>query len=239
MRIKHIIHALVLSSFITARATIVTSATFTHISPNDLIDMDATLAPGYGVPSDWQIYKKDIGNNEAKVYTQKLGKDDLVILHNSLSDIDAPLTFRYTWFLGDPVASGTNVHDLGFGGWGSFIFDRKHMDVGDAGLIRLYISTGSKAETFSFTSHGNISEGSIDIGANEQGSIDIVYTNSTAINGNYLRITTSADLDSKLGVYAFATAGVASEVVPEPVVMGFIGIVGMFVLVVGRIFRRA
>jgi len=224
-----------LTAFTTVQAAIVTSKTFTHTSPGDLIDMDAALAPGYGVPSDWQIYKKDAGNDDAKVSTQKSGKDDLSILHNSQLDSDAPITFRYSWSSGDPIVSGTNVVDLGFGGYGNFTFDAKNLVSGETGLIRLYISTGSKAETFAIESYGGTSEGSVDVGANEQGYIDIVYTN-TQTYANIVRIKASeSDANAKIGVYAFAIAAP----VPEPVVMGFIGIVGLFVIVVGRIFRRA
>ena len=226
---------LALTAFTTVQAAIVTSATFTHMDLGHLIDMDAALAPGYSAPTDWQIYEQDAGIDDAKVYTQKSGKDDLFILHKSSSDIEAHLTFQYTWSSGDPIVSGTSVEDLGFEGYGNFAFDAKNIAAGDAGLVRLYISTGSNAETFTLTSQNGESEGTVNVSANNQGYIDVVYTNTTAI-GSYIRIAVGeSNANAKIGVYAFAIAAP----VPEPVVMGFIGIVGLFVIVVGRIFRRA
>ena len=234
MNKKTILFILLLSSYATSNATIVSSTSFTHTSPGDLINMNATLAPGYGVPSDWHIYKKDLGDDAAKIYTQKSGENDLFILHKSSADVDAPITFRYTWSSGDPISSGTNVQDLGFGGYGNFAFDAKNLAPDEHGLIRLYISTGSKAETFSFESFGGTSEGSIEVGANEQGYIDIVYTNIQGY-ANFVRINASeTDANAKIGFYAFAIA----QPIPEPIAMGIITFVGLFVLTTKRIFNR-
>ena len=218
-----------LTAFTTVQAAIVTSATFTQQTDSDLeIDMDSNLIQGMR-PVDWQIFYQTGGNGNDKVYTQK-ANGDLLEMSQYTTEYTPKTSYRFTWTDGDPIASGTN-ETVGYAGYGNLEVKAKSIAKDSSGIFRLYLDT-SREETFTIKTGWGEDDISLVVPINSYGYIDVAYTN-TSYNNQYITISAAGVAASPIGVYATAIA------VPEPVVMGFIGIVGMFVIVVGRIFRRA
>ena len=219
-----------LTAFTTVQAAIVTSATFTQQTHLDLgIDMDSNLIQGMR-PTDWQIFHQTGGNGNDKVYTQK-ANIDLLEMSNYTTESLPNTSYRFTWADGDPHSSDINKTGLGYAGYGNATFKAKSIAKDSTGIFRLYLDT-SREETFNIKTGWGEDDINLIVPINSYGYIDIVYSNSS-YNNQFITITATGVATAPIGFYASAIA------VPEPVVMGFIGIVGMFVLVVGRIFRRA
>jgi len=219
-----------LTAFTTVQAAIVTSATFTQQTHLDLeIDMDSNLIQGMR-PTDWQIFHQTGGNGNDKVYTQKANVDMLSMSHET-TESPPSTSYRFTWTDGDPHSSDINKTGLGYAGYGPVNFYAATLAVGSSGVFRLYLDT-SREETFTITTIWAGDNIDLIVPINSYGYIDVAYSNNSG-NTETITIAGTGVNTAPIGFYATAIA------VPEPVVMGFIGIVGLFVIVVGRIFRRA
>ena len=218
-----------LTAFTTVQAAIVTSATFTQITSQELeINMDSNLIQGMR-PTDWQIFHQTGGNGNDKVYTQKANVDLLEMSHYTTESTPST-AYRFTWTGGDPHSSYTNKTELGYAGFGNLEVKAKSIAKDSSGIFRLYLDT-SRDETFTIETGWGEDKITLDVLANSYGYIDVAYTN-TSYNNQYITIKAAGVAESLIGVYATAIA------VPEPVAMGIIAFIGFFVLATKRIFNR-